>query len=358
MGPVTKGRSLEAAVAEFLAAEGYLTRQNEVLTGRSGITHEVDVLAEKSDGLMTFRVMVECKNWRGQADKAVIAKAAHVAGDLRLSKAIVACVGGCEPGARQTAAELGVEVWGSEEIAEHLGALSLRELRGGPAAKTDGLGYTVSVSPTAARALIAREARGTLGLGGEQIIRDALVWVPGLIQTIGVSRVEGRVNKAVRHHTVWVAYEAITGALTGRLLQAPPLERVAIEHAVLPAEVTPREVDEKIRKAAARLLEVTQKTARANAAAALRRLGVLDEREAKAESEGAACFRAAEINATEHVVRPVYLAITERKTQRRVIAVDGHTGRLVPIIGQVLIGQVTRVDEALTRHQISRAHPS
>ncbi|HEY5196516.1 MAG TPA: hypothetical protein VIJ51_05765 [Solirubrobacteraceae bacterium] len=44
-------------------------------------------------------------------------------GDLGLSKALVACVGGCEPGARQTAAEFGVDVWGPEEIAEHLGNL-------------------------------------------------------------------------------------------------------------------------------------------------------------------------------------------------------------------------------------------
>jgi hypothetical protein len=106
MEAITKGRKLEAAIAEFLTAQGYSTHQNDFLTGRSGVAHEVDVLAEKCDGLMTFRVMVECKNWSGQADKAVVTKAAHVAGDLGLSKAIVACVGGCEPGARQIATEL------------------------------------------------------------------------------------------------------------------------------------------------------------------------------------------------------------------------------------------------------------
>jgi hypothetical protein len=354
MGSVTKGRKLEAAVAEFLAAQGYITRQNLVLTGRSGVTHEVDVLAEKSDGLITFRVMVECKNWSGQADKAVIAKAAHVSGDLGLSKAIVACVGGCEPGARQTAAELGVEVWGPEEIAAHLGNLSLRELRDGANGSTDALGYPIGVSPTAALALIAREARGTLGIGGEQIVREAMIWVPGFMHTIGVSRVEGRIKKAVRHHTVWAGYEAISGTLVGRRLDAPPLERVKIENALLAAQVTPREVDESIRKAACRLLEVRQKTARANHAAALRRLGVLDEREAKAESEVGAFFRSAEINATEHIVRPVYVAIAERKGQRRVIAVDGYSGRLWPAMGHVLTGHVTHINDALNRHQASR----
>jgi hypothetical protein len=352
MQATTKGRKLEAAVAEFLASQGYSTRQNDVLTGRSGVTHEVDVLANKCDGLMTFRVMVECKNWNGQADKAVITKAAHVAGDLGLSKAIVACVGGCEPGARQIAAELGVEVWGPEEIAEHLGAMSLRELRGG-ATGPEALGYAANVSATGALGLIANEARGTFGLGSEEIVREALIWVPGFIQTIGVSRVEGRIKKAVRHHTVWAGYEAISGTLMERRLAAPLLENVVIGNALLPAAVTPRDVEQKIRKAATRLIEVRQKTARANHAAVLHRLGVIDERAAKAESE-VGCFRSAEINATEHIVRPFYVAIAERKGQRRVIAVDGHNGQLSPAMGRVLTGHVTQINEALTRHQALR----
>ena len=354
MGATTKGRRLESAVAAFLTTQGYSTRQNDVLTGRSGVTHEVDVLAQKCDGLMTFRVMVECKNWSGQADKAVIAKAAHVAGDLGLSKAIVACVGGCEPGARQTAAQLGIEVWGPEEIAEHLGTMSLRELRDDATGTTEALGYSASVSPTAALGLIAKDARGTLGLGNEEIVRQALIWVPGFVHTIGVSRLEGRIKKTVRHHTVWARYEAIGGTLTERRLDAPPVERVAIDNALLPAAVRPRDIEQRIRKAAACLLEVRQKTARANHAGVLQRLGVLDERAAKAESEGGTLFCGAEISATEHIVRPFYAAMTQRKGQQRVIAVDAHNGRLSPAMGRVLTAHVMHIDEALTRHQASQ----
>jgi len=353
MSVVAKGRKLELAVAEFLSTQGYSTRRNDVLTGRSGVTHEVDVLAEKRDGVMAFRVMVECKNWNARADKAVIAKAAHVARDLGLSKAIVACVGGCEPGARQVAAELGVEVWGPEEIAEHLGATSLRELRDGGEAATEARGFADDVSPAGAFALIAREARGALGFGGEAITREALVWIPGFIQTIGVSCVEGRIKRAVRQHTVWARYEAIAGTLAERTLDAPSLERVRIANALLPAAVSPRDVEQKIRKAAARLVEVRQATARANHAATLHRLGVLDERAAKAESEAGARFRSAEVTATEHVVRPYYIAIAERKGRRRVIAVDGHDGRLSTAVGRILTGCVSHIEDALTKHQAS-----
>jgi hypothetical protein len=73
---------------------------------------------------------------------------------------------------------------------------------------------------------------------------------------------------------------------------------------------------------------------------------------AKAESELGTCSRSAEINASEHIVRPFYIALTERKGQR-VIAGEGH-GRLAPAIGRVLTGHVGQINEALTRHQASR----
>ena len=161
-------------------------------------------------------------------------------------------------------------------------------------------------------------------------------------------------KKSVRYHTVWARYEAISGTLMERRLDEPALERVAIDNAMLPGTVKPRDVEQKIRKAAACLLEVKQKTARANHAGKLQRLGVLDERSAKAESEAGAFFRGAEINATEHIVRPFYVAITQRKGQHRAIAVDGHSGRLAPAIGRVLTGHVKHVNDALTRHQASR----
>jgi hypothetical protein len=204
--------------------------------------------------------------------------------------------------------------------------------------------------------LIANEARGALGLGNEQIVREALIWIPGFIQTIGDSRVEGRIKKAVRYHTIWARYEAISGTLTERRVDPPPLERVAIDNTLLPAAVRPRDIEQKIRRAAACLLEIRQKTARANHASALQRLGMLDERAAKAESEVGAFFRSAEITATEHIVRPFYVAITQRKGQHRVIAIDGHSGRLAPAMGRVLTGHVTHISEALNRHQASRTY--
>ena len=100
------GRDLEQRVAAFLAGHGYATRCNVVLEGRSGGRHEIDVLAEKSDALTTFRVGVECKAWQQPIEKDVISKLHYVAGDLGLNKAIVVSLAGCRSGAQKAADDL------------------------------------------------------------------------------------------------------------------------------------------------------------------------------------------------------------------------------------------------------------
>ena len=49
-----------AAVADYLSRHGYRTATNVSLRGRSGATYDVDVLAEKSDDVTTFRMLVDC----------------------------------------------------------------------------------------------------------------------------------------------------------------------------------------------------------------------------------------------------------------------------------------------------------
>ena len=83
------GRQLEQRVAAFFATNGYATRCNEILEGRSGGRHEIDVLAEKSDALTTYRVAVECKAWQQPIEKDVVSKLHYVLSDLGLSKGIV-----------------------------------------------------------------------------------------------------------------------------------------------------------------------------------------------------------------------------------------------------------------------------
>ncbi|MGH9892704.1 MAG: restriction endonuclease, partial [bacterium] len=89
-----KGRLLEERIATFLAGNGYSTKQNVFLEGRSGGRHEIDVLAEKDDGITTFRLAVECKAWNTPIEKDVVSKLAYVMTDLGLNKGIVVSLKG------------------------------------------------------------------------------------------------------------------------------------------------------------------------------------------------------------------------------------------------------------------------
>jgi hypothetical protein len=94
----------------------------------SGGTHEIDVLAEKSGGLTTFSVLVECTAWNVAINKDVIAKAAY-ARDLGTSEAIVVSLEGATVEAQHACTELGVEMWGPDELESHLGRAGLAGLR-------------------------------------------------------------------------------------------------------------------------------------------------------------------------------------------------------------------------------------
>jgi Holliday junction resolvase len=57
----TKGHSFEQQIASFLGQHGYTVTTNAHMAGRSGAVHELDVVGDKSDGLTSSRIIVECK---------------------------------------------------------------------------------------------------------------------------------------------------------------------------------------------------------------------------------------------------------------------------------------------------------
>lgn len=115
-------------MAEYFRSHGYEARCNEVLEGRSGGRHEIDVLAEKSDPLTTYRVAVECKAWKQPIKKDVVSKLNYIVGDLGLNKGIIVSLSGWRSGADRTAVDLGIDLWGPDELRRHLGDSAAGEL--------------------------------------------------------------------------------------------------------------------------------------------------------------------------------------------------------------------------------------
>lgn len=67
--------------------------------GRSGVEHQVDVLTSHSDGIHTYKTMIECKYWEQNINKDIVMKVAEVVDDAGLNKGIIVSKHGFTPDA-------------------------------------------------------------------------------------------------------------------------------------------------------------------------------------------------------------------------------------------------------------------
>lgn len=154
-------RNLEQRVANYFERNGYTARTNQKERGRSGLVHEIDVLAEKRDAAGTHRVAVECKAWRSPVEKDVIYKLEKVMQDAGLSKGIVVSIGGLRTGARVAADQPHIDVWGPDEIRHYLGEEALAGLP--LAAPDEVLRIEVTIGREAAEREIKKDGAASLG---------------------------------------------------------------------------------------------------------------------------------------------------------------------------------------------------
>src|SRR5919109_689229 len=105
-------RQLAGAVGDYLAARGYRVSRGVNLRGRSGARHEIDVLAERSDEVTSYRLMVQCAGAGAPIDDNVVAGAHMAMVDTGMSKAIVVSTKGWRIDVHAHAGRLGVDLWG------------------------------------------------------------------------------------------------------------------------------------------------------------------------------------------------------------------------------------------------------
>jgi hypothetical protein len=336
---VDRGRALEARVSEFFAHHGYRVRRNALMEGRSGATHEIDVLAEKDDALTTFRVAVECKAWALPVGKEVVAKLAFVLRDLALDKAIIVSLRGVSSGAAATAAELGVEAWGPAELAERLGETALAALGADATARTGAVGWPAAIDPDRGLELIAREARGVLGVGRERVVAVALVWLPWHLLRLAYAREEGRLRRRLRSASVGVMCDGLAGQVVRLTEPDGPAGLTAVDLGgdALPTLVRARGVQAEVRDAFERHAQVVTEAARARHRERLDRLGIPDDAQ-ELTIEGATLIH-----------QPLLVGLLRRPSGERAVAVDATTGRRDQELTDLLTRQLGAVVEVLER---------
>lgn len=322
-----QGRQLEQLVAEFFARNGYTTRCNQVIEGRSGGSHEIDVLAEKADALTTFRLGVECKAWQQPIEKDVVSKLHYVVGDLGLSKGIVVSLAGSRAGAEQAAAALGIDLWGPDDLRRHLGDAVVDQLGAGPAPAnaTQTWGLRFARASDQAERTVRSSGKGRLGLRTlERLLFFSPVWLPTYCVRVTCTEPQvKRLKTRLRSTTVDNLYEALSGSYLGRV--SSPWQEIEIEQRLtLRPTYRDTKVHSALRKAFSGYERVSSPAAVDRHSKNLSNLGIRSP------------CASLSIDSTSLVHLPFYMGVLEADGRQRVAAVAGDTGSVSESVSQVL----------------------
>ncbi len=128
MFALKKGTGFELKIAELFEKNGYRVTHDIKMEGKSGTTHQIDVLAEFKAPLHTSTVIIEAKSYKTNIDKDIIMKLIQIQQDLSADRAILATTSDFTPGALSTANQYNnLELWDGEKIASFLGKMQLMD---------------------------------------------------------------------------------------------------------------------------------------------------------------------------------------------------------------------------------------
>ena len=57
--------------------------------GKSGVSHQIDVLTSYSDGIHAYQTAIECKYWQEKINKDIVMKVAEIIEDAGINKGVI-----------------------------------------------------------------------------------------------------------------------------------------------------------------------------------------------------------------------------------------------------------------------------
>jgi hypothetical protein len=331
-----KGAAFERQLAEYFRINGYRADVNVVLEGKSGSRHEIDVLAEKSDGIVAFRVAVECKAWQDAIGKEVVSKLGLVLQDLGINKGIVVALNGWHQGAEAAARSFGIDLWGPDELTQKLGQVSLADLNLPSRRVTVEAVGAVKVPEGRLRTVLAGQSQGLLGLGAETVEWAQIVWVPFHLVKLSTSRpaAEWFRRTTMKVRADWHLYSAVNDRFWKSFAAEPPVEPVPAA-ARVPPRTTARQLSRRIADAARKWNEASTDRARERYATQLAELGI------------APPASHVTVDSTRVVAHPFMVGLLTRRGRQRLVAVDASTGAVDAAIGEGLTQEAAFVTAAV-----------
>lgn len=330
------GHTLEQRIAQFLGSHGYASTTNVRVVGRSGATHELDVVADKSDDLTTFRMVVECKANTAAIDKEVVFKLAAELADIGAARGIIVSLSGWTVQAAQAAAQSNIELWGPDELRKRLGTDLIHELQGArwPTVAAQGLPFTVALEQ--AHPKLQRQARGRLGFGGDELAWVGRAWLPAWSLQIAITRMEGHLHRVPRVSRIWNLFEGMQGVLMASSAAPPSLADVDVGGGYLEALVHKGVIDRDIRKNFDQMVKVKTAAAKQRYAATLARYGLHLP------------FTGVAVEETTLIYYPLWIGFLRKGARERVAVVDGLSGADRPDLCESLTANVHVVRNSLT----------
>ncbi|MEM5834252.1 MAG: restriction endonuclease [Candidatus Aenigmatarchaeota archaeon] len=328
-----KGKQLELKIEKYFQLNGYQTKRNIVLEGKSGGKHEIDILAEKSDAVTTIKIMVECKAWNKPVEKDVVSKVGYVLQDLGLNKAIIVTLMGWRIGAEKAAQKMGIELWGPQEIEKKLGKVSVQELKVTEFKKVS-VGFLLSIKKEEAISIIEKERKGFFGLEKEDIAWIKLVDVPFYLFQITYGRIQGIISRKLFTKKIYNLYDALEGSFFKSYEEKPKLEEIKLT-LPLQAKIKDSKVKKVIEEMFERASKVVTYRAQLRYRSKLINLGI------------PLPVSSISIDEVTEVYYPFYIALLRRGEKERIIAVDGLEGNVIKSISDVLTKNLSYVLESI-----------
>ena len=327
-----KGTQLEGDIAGVFAAHGYRVETNVVREGRGGTRHEIDVLAEKTDDLLTLTVAIECKAWSSPIDKAVVSKFADVCHDLGIGNPLVVSLNGSQPGALAMAEQRGVTIWGQDEIARHIGSSSVLDLQNRPMVQE--VAFPRLLTTADAEAIIAKDTGGRLGIGRSEVVWQGPAWIPVAVVQLTLRKI-GPLQRKAATSQAWAVYDLVGGTFVTRLEAEPDRVPVELDGPKLDQPLKTSEPAKTLSTVIGKWDKVTSDAAKEKYRGQMGRLGVPD-------------WHTATVGTTQPYLYPVHLAIARRNDLERVVAVDAFRSRIDDDLGSELSNQIAGVRTALS----------
>ena len=325
----TGASRIGAAIADHLGQNGYRVARHVSLRGRSGATHVVDVLAEKTDAVTTFRVMVHCGTWDTNVDRDVLGAIHLIATDLGVGKIIVVTARGFRSDAEATARRLGMDLWGPVELEQHVGPIDQPAPR---QRRRESRGFPVTASEQQARELVHRGSRGVLGLGREEVAWLRPVWLPFLPMRVRHTREEkDRFRKPfLRTREYHCVYDGLSGALYEQWDRDPRLVSIT-QGRIVRARITPHAVVEQIEDVAARLNSEQEPEEVEQLEESLLGLGI---------PSPVSFF---DIQPEEEIYVPFYLALLRNRSGERILAINAHLKTSSESMGRIAMMHLSHI---------------